>query len=272
MTVPGVRVAVVGHVEWVDFIPVHRLPAPGQVVHATGAFTRAAGGGGVVAGVLAELGAEVDFFCAFGDDAPGHAAVEQLTERGVRVHPAWRSGEPTRRAVTMLERAGERTIVTIGERLEPRGADPLGWDELDHAAAVYFTAGDVAAFAQARRAAAVVASPRGRSALAQVQGRPVDALSFSAGDHDAAQGATRLAPHAVVLVQTRGHRGGVWWGDSEGSWEAVPPPGPPRDSYGCGDSFAAGYTFAVAQGGSIAEAVALGAECGAQCLARDGAP
>ena len=60
------RVAVVGHIEWVDFVPVDRFPVPGDVVHAGGSFARAAGGGGVVAGVLAQLGAEVDFFCALG--------------------------------------------------------------------------------------------------------------------------------------------------------------------------------------------------------------
>src|SRR5437588_11671801 len=103
------RLAVVGHVEWVDFVPIERLPEPGEVVHAEGAFSRAAGGGGVVAVVLAELGAEVDFFCALGEDDHGRRAVEQLTERGVTVHTAWRGATSTRRAVTMLESTGERT-------------------------------------------------------------------------------------------------------------------------------------------------------------------
>lgn len=268
----GPRVAVVGHVEWVDFIPVPRLPVGGQVVHAQGAFARAAGGGGVVAAVLAGLGAQVDFFCALGADGHGRAAAEQLAERGVGVHVAWRPDAPTRRAVTMLESGGERTIVTIGERLEPHGSDPLEWSALDQARAVYFTAGDLAAFDHARRAGAVVASPRGRATLEQAPGKPVDALIFSAGDHDESRWATRLSDRARLLVQTRGARGGVWWGESEGSWAPVPPPGPPRDSYGCGDSFAAGVTFALAEGARIEEAVGLGAQCGARCLTRDGAP
>src|SRR5438270_11313191 len=104
------RVAVVGHIEWVDFVPVPRMPQPGDVVHAQGAFARAAGGGGVAAAVLADLGAEVDFFCALGHDAEGEAAVAQLTARGVNVEVAWRE-QPTRRAVTLLDPAGERTIV-----------------------------------------------------------------------------------------------------------------------------------------------------------------
>ena len=39
------RVAVVGHVEWVDFVPVERFPKPGEIIHASGAFARAAGAG-----------------------------------------------------------------------------------------------------------------------------------------------------------------------------------------------------------------------------------
>jgi ribokinase len=266
------RLAVVGHIEWVDFIPVQRLPEPGQVVHAQGAFTRAAGGGGVVAVVLSELGAEVDFFCALGEDAHGHAAAEQLRDRGVRVHVAWRAGKPTRRAVTMLERGGERTIVTIGERLEPQGSDGLDWERLRGAAGVYFTAGDRAALAHAMQAGVVVASPRGRGALEPVPDRPIDALVFSASDHDEATWARRLAGCARVLVETHGPRGGVWRGESEGSWRALAPRGEAIDSYGCGDSFAAGFTFGLATGASVAQAAELGARCGARCLTRAGAP
>src|SRR5690348_11483369 len=112
----GMRAAVVGHVEWVDFVSLSRFPRQGEVAHAETTFARAAGGGSVVAVVLAGLGAEVDFFCALGDDALGRAAVEQLTDRGVNVLAAWRD-QPTRRALTLLEPGGERTIVTMGERL-----------------------------------------------------------------------------------------------------------------------------------------------------------
>ncbi len=262
------RVAVVGHVEWVDFVELDGFPARGQIIHARSAFTRAAGGGGVAAVVLAELGAEVDFFCALGSDADGHAAAEQLTRRGVRVQAAWRS-EPTRRAVTFVEGA-ERTIVTIGERLEPRGSDPLDWDRLEEADGVYFTAGDVGALQAARRARVLVASPRGREALAG--GPRIDALVYSGHDQGEALWASRLAGHARLLVQTMGAEGGDWSGDGAGTWLPAPVPGPPRDSYGCGDSFAAGFTYGLADGRSVAQAAELGAELGARCLAQVGAP
>jgi ribokinase len=263
------RVAVVGHVEWVDFVPVARFPAPGEVVHADGASSRAGGAGSVVAAVLAELGAEVDFFCALGRDPHGEAAAAELTERGVDMQVAWRE-EPTRRAVTLLEDDGERTIITIGERLDPRGSDALDWGRLSRADGVYFTAGDAGALAHARSAGTLTASPRGRAALDA--GPDIDALIFSAGDRDEREWAERLRSRARLLVATEGKHGGHWSGESHGRWASVPPPGPPRDAYGCGDSFAAAFTFALAAGRPVADAARLGAQWGARALTRVGAP
>ena len=264
------RIAVVGHVEWVDFISLRELPGEGQIAHAPGASTRAAGGGGVAAAVLADQGAEVDFFCALGRDADGEAAASQLRERGVDLHVAWRE-RPTRRAVTLLTGRGERTIVTIGERLEPDADDELPWDRLGGADGAYFTAGDVGALRHARQARVLVASPRGRAALSEGSAQ-LDALVFSASDEDERRWAERLEPRTALLVATQGADGGRWWGDSEGRWAAAKPPGPPRDSYGCGDSFAAGFTLALAQGASVHDAADYGAELGAICLTRIGAP
>src|ERR1700733_14849991 len=137
------RVAVVGHIEWVDFLQMPRFPRRGEVIHAKHGFLRAGGGGAVAAVALAELGAEVDFYTALGDDANGRAALAQLEDRGVMVHVAWRE-EPTRRATTLLE-DDERTIITLGKRLEPRADDELDWERLGHVASVYFTAGDAGA-------------------------------------------------------------------------------------------------------------------------------
>jgi ribokinase len=269
------RVGVVGHVEWVEFIAVEHLPQAGDVVHAAESFTRAAGGGGVAAAVLADLGAEVDFFCALGRDEHGHAAAEQLRARGVALHAAARPA-PTRRASTLLETGGERTIVTIGERLEPAGRDDLEWGRLRDADGVYFTAGDGAALACAREARVLVASPRGGGALRTLGGAdgipPIDALVFSAHDRDEREWAAAVGDRARLLVATEGAAGGRWWGASEGRWQACPVPGAVKDSYGCGDSFAAGFTFGLAAGRTVADAAALGAERGARCLARVGAP
>jgi ribokinase len=264
------RVAVVGHVEWVDFVPVEEFPAQGQVVPAQGAFSRAGGAGSVVAKVLSDLGAEVDFFCALGRDPHGESACAELREHGIRVHVAWREA-PTRRAVVLLVGGGERTIVTIGDRLHPVGEDDLDWTRLDGAEGAYFTAGDAAALDRARAARVLTASPRGRDALEGDGDRPkLDALIFSEHDDDESKWAKRIEPRARLLVGTRGEEGGHWWGESSGEWPPHSAPGPIKDAYGAGDSFAAGFTFGLASGCPVAEAARMGAECGARALTRQG--
>ena len=194
----------------------------------------------------------------------------QLEARGVRVHVAWRD-EPTRRAVTFLEPGGERTIVTLGDRLQPSGSDELDWERVGDAGSVYFTAGDDGALRQAHRSPFVVASPRARDVLER-EGARIYALVFSEGDDDESAWARRVASHARLLVATEGSHGGRWWGESEGRWTAAPLPGPPRDAYGCGDSFAAAFTLGLGRGDSIADAAKLGAEAGALALTRVGVP
>jgi ribokinase len=264
------RVAVVGHVEWVDFVGVDRYPARGQVVAASEAFTRAGGGGVVAAVVLAGLGAQVDFFCALGRDANGDAAAAQLRDRGIDLQVAWRP-PPTRRVITLLEETGERSIITIGERMEPLGSDDLEWERLAHADGVYLTAGDGEAVRKARAAAALVATPRARDGL-EVQGLGIDALIYSASDEDERSWAQRMEPHTRLMVETEGALGGRWWGAEEGRWQPVPLPGPARDDYGCGDSFAAGFTFGLAERLPVAQAAVIGSQCGAYALTVRGAP
>jgi ribokinase len=264
------RVAVVGHVEWVDFLRVAHLPVRGEVQAARREFTHAGGGAVVAAAVLAELGAEVDFFCAVGQDADGDAAVRELEARGITVHAARRE-VATRQVLTLLDRDGERTIMTLGERLQPQGDDELDWARLRGADGVYLTAGDLAAVHRARAARVLVATPRLRERL-ESRDLELDAVVFSASDGDEVRWAQTLQPWTRLMVATEGASGGRWWGASESRWRAVTPPGPVRDSYGCGDSFAAGFTFGLASGMTPAEAAQVGARCGATMLTRVGAP
>jgi ribokinase len=267
---PMTRIAVVGHVEWVQFLRVDHLPAPGEIETARRETTHA-GGGAVVAGaVLAESGAEVDFYGAVGSDKLADAASADIAGRGITVHMARRPG-PTREVVTLLDRNGERTILPIGERLRPEGDDPLAWDRLAQADGVYVTAADRGALIRARAARVLVVTPRLREELDDAR-LSIDALVYSASDENEARWARTLEPAARFVVLTEGGAGGRWRGESEGRWSAVPPLGPVRDSYGCGDAFAAGVTYGLGSGTSIAEACAIGARWGAEMLTRVGAP
>jgi ribokinase len=260
------RVAVVGHVEWVQFARVPHVPAAGEVMHAAEPFEEPAGGGAVAAVQLARLAGKAVLLSALGEDEQGRRSVVRLEELGVRVHAASRSG-PTRRAVTLVDDARERTITTFGPRLEPVGDDTqLPWSALAEMDAVYFTAGDLGALRAARAARVLVASPRAIDALGH--GVPLDALVLSADDAIEREEAAGVRGETELVVWTNGAHGGAYRtraGES-GTWAASPPPGPAVDSYGCGDSFAAGLAYGLGADMTVPAALDLAARCGAACL------
>jgi ribokinase len=265
------RLAVVGHVEWVDFARVERLPVPGEIVQASETWAEAAGGGGVASVRLAELGGACTLYTALGQDDLGERSLAQLSGLGVRVE-ARRHAEPQRRAFTFVDAGGERTITILGEKHVPRGGDPLPWDELAGADAVYLVSGDADAVRAARRARVLVATARVLPALA-VAGVRLDALVRSGSDPSESYEPGDLDPEPGLVVATAGRAGGAWVGADgrSGSYEPAPLPGPLRDAYGAGDSFAAGLTYALAGGEATAAAVAFAARCAAEALARRGA-
>jgi ribokinase len=266
------RVAAVGHVEWVEFAEVERVPRPGEIVGARRVFFEAAGGAAVAAVQLARLaGGSGLFFTSLGDDELGHLAKARLEELGVTVHVAWRDDQPTRRAFTYVDDGGERTITTIGARLEPHGDDPLPWDELRDIDACYFTAGDAAALRASRAAHALTATARVLPVLHE-GGVELDALVGSGADAGERYVDGQLDPPPKLVVRTAGARGGEWVGAEgrTGKWQAAELPGPRVDAYGCGDSFAAGLTYGLGDGRDVAGALDLGARCGACCFTGHG--
>jgi ribokinase len=258
---------VVGHVEWVEFLRVPHLPEAGEIVHTSEAWAEPAGGGSVAAVQLAKLAGSADFFTALGDDELGRRSFDQLSALGLRLHVAWRE-EPQRRAVTFLDERGERTITVIGDRLVPRGDDRLPWAELAIVDGVYFTGGDVDALRAARASRVLTATPRTMDTLlaAHVE---LDAVVGSGRDEGETYEPGELDPPPRLRVATLGAEGGVM--EPGGPFPAPPLPGPVVDSYGAGDSFAAGLTYGLAAGMSAGEAVALAARCGAAALTGRGA-
>jgi ribokinase len=267
---PRVHVAVVGHVEWVEFVYGDHVPAAGEIVHASPGFDEPAGGGAVAAVQLARMAGRAELFTALGEDELAARTRNRLSELGVTVHAAVRA-DRTRRAVTFVDARGERTITTIGDRLEPRGDDRLPWDSLEGADGVYVTAADEGALRAARRARVVVASPRVGRVLAE-SGIELDAVVFSERDELESAVARALEPRPRVMVATRGPDGGRYETSEgeRGSWSPVPPPGPVSDTYGSGDTFAAAFTYGLVTGESVAAALRLASEAAAACLTRRG--
>jgi ribokinase len=112
----------------------------------------------------------------------------------------------------------------------------------------------------------LVASPRARHALGR--GVPLDALVLSAKDEIERGELAGVEDEAALVVFTEGERGGSFRERSgaSGRFAAATPPGEPVDSYGCGDSFAAGLTYGLGAGLDATGALALAARCGAACL------
>jgi ribokinase len=109
----------------------------------------------------------------------------------------------------------------------------------------------------------IVATPRAERALVEAD-VAVDVLVHSGADSGEEVDPETLDPPPRTIVTTMGAEGGRWEGElGSGTWEPQPLPGPRRDAYGAGDSFAAGLTTGLAAGMSIADAIGLGSRCGA---------
>ena len=263
------RVAIVGHVEWATHA-LGTFPTAGEIRALADAFDEPAGGGAIAAAQAAKLGAETVFFTALGADSAADAAHLLLSELGVAVRAAPRT-EPQTRAISVTDTSGERAIALIGAPLAPRADDHLGWEDLADMDAVYFTGRDPLTLTACRTAPALIVTARRWRVLAEA-GIECDVLVGSASDPDEQipAGGLEIPPGAWAI--TNGMRGGTWIEQHERphTWNPIRPPGPALDSYGCGDAFAAGLTVGLAAGHSLAQAIALGARCGAHTITARG--
>jgi len=128
--------------------------------------------------------------------------------------------------------------------------------------AVFFVAGDVDALVHARRAKVLTATSRELDVLRRA-GIELDALVGS-GEDRAEHYRGDLDPAPQLVVTTSGSLGG--WARPGGPFSAATPPGEVVDTYGAGDSFAAGLAYALGAGLSGEDAIAFAARCGAGAL------
>jgi len=261
------RAAVVGHVEWIEFVPVERVPRAGEIVGAEESWAQAAGGGAVASVQLSKLADSVVLFTALGADDLGRGAKAELEARGIEVHAAF-VDTPQRKGFTYLDETGERTITVIGPKIGPRGHDDsFPWHELARCDVLYFCAGDPDALRAARRARVVVATARELATLKR-GAVELDALVGSGKDEAEVYRPGDLDPPPKLVVTTSGALGG--WAQPGGPFTAPPLEGSFVDSYGAGDCFAAGLAFALGAELDVTDALAFAARCGAGALAGPG--
>jgi ribokinase len=259
----NVRVAVIGHFEWVTHTR-GEVPHAGEIVHLHDALEEPAGGGAVTAAEVARLGADCHLFTAVGDDIAA-AAAAALDRHYIGVHAVTRPGAHPR-ALTIVDASGERTILVTGGRMTASIDDPLPWPELARCDAAFFIGDDPRTLIAARAARHLVVAAR-RLPVLIASGVRADVLIASAADRDEHVDPAALPVMPTAMVFTEGDRGGrIVVGDTERRYAAVPPPGPVVDTYGAGDCFAGAVTVGLARGLDLDGAVALAAACGAQAL------
>jgi ribokinase len=262
------RLAVVGHVEWVTFARAPFIPASGEIVYAEDPWEQPAGGGAVSAAALARMGADVTFFTAIGSD---RRAAPLLRALGVVLEAAPRDVAQTP-VLTLHDPAGERTIIVVGDRLHATADDPLAWESLADHDGVYFTGSDPRTLGLARAAPLVVVTARRFEELVE-SGVRADALVGSGRDPGEQFDLSLLRERPRHVVVTEGADGGYVL-DERGPrtrYAAAEPPGPVVDTYGAGDTFVAGFLFGLASGRSLEDALEFAAARAAEALTWPGA-
>ncbi len=262
---PKLKLAVLGHIEWVTFLKVDQLPIAGQISHSKDYFEEAAGGAAVAAVQMARLiNGPVDLITSLGKDIYGEKCYERLTQLGLNLKVAWRDNKPTRKGISLTSKDGERAITVIGERLQPIGSDNLPWNEMENYDGVFVTATDEDGLKLARKAKFLSATPRVGKKILKISKVKLNALIGSGLDPDEKININDLSPQPNLYIATEGKSGGSIY-PAKLKYNSTTPSSKEIDSYGCGDCFAGAVTAALSAKLNLNKAIRIGAYCGAEC-------
>ena len=261
---PKLKLAVIGHVEWVTFLKVDQLPLAGQISHAKDSFEEAAGGAAVAAVQMARLiNGPVDLITSLGKDTYGERCYERLSKLGLNLKVAWRE-KPTRKGISLISKDGERAITVIGDRLQPIASDNLPWNEMKNYDGIFITATDKEGIRLASKAKFVAATPRtGKTTLRDSKVK-INALIGSGLDPGEEINYEELIPKPDIYIATKGKAGGIVY-PKHYKYNSIKPSSKEIDSYGCGDCFAGAVTTALSAKLNLDQAIKIGAYCGAEC-------
>ena len=254
--------AVVGHVEWMNFLKVDQLPKPGVISQSEKSIEYPAGGGSVIAKTLSELtNNQVHFFTSLGNDYYGEQSFKILSNYGIRLHVAWRD-KPTRKGFSLIDSNGERSITVIGERLAPTYKDKLDWSLFEKMDGIFITASDSEIFKKARIADSLCTTPRVGINIINKSNVFLDGLIGSNLDPGEVFSLSDISIKPKLIIKTEGENGGILY--PGGRYEALINAKQKIDSYGCGDAFAAGILYGLSSKWSIDKILSL-----AKLLGRD---
>ncbi len=259
----NLKFAVIGHIEWITFLKVDQLPKPGLISHSKYFLECPAGGGTVIAKRLRELtNSEVHFFTALGDDFYGNQSFNILERMGIKLHVAWRD-EPTRRGFSIIDSVGERSITIIGDRIAPKNKDNLDWSTLNDMDGIFITAADKEIFKKSRVAKILCTTPRVGLDIINESGIFLDGLIGSNLDPGEVFSLNELRLKPRFVIKTEGKNGGIVF--PGGRYKAIGNKKKEVDSYGCGDSFAAGILYGLTSNWDIEESLNIAKIMGRNC-------
>lgn len=264
------RFVVVGPVQWAWYVPLADPPQPDGMVDGIGSFAAPGSGAIIAAHELRRRGADVELIATLGSDSWSRDVERFAVEDGIRVIPD-RSLSCLPRSVVMLDLGLNERFVVAMDELNPPDRLPDGWAPASDQVAVVASAGARLLRKLERRCAALVVHARTVPGML-AGGVRVDVVSGSGRDpyeRDLVTSAEHLAD-ALVLTDAGGGgrykvRGSRWR-----RWAPVPLDGFPLDSSGCGANFLGGLAYGLAETGSLARAIVVGAESGAACLTATG--
>ena len=264
LRLPKLKLAVIGHIEWVTFLKVDKLPFAGEICHAEDCFEEAAGGAAVAAVQMARLtGEPVDLITSLGEDTYGEKSYERLSKLGLNLKVAWRK-KPTRKGISLTSKDGERAITVIGERLQPIASDNLPWSDMKNYDGIFITATDKDGIKLASKAKFVSATPRAGERALKDSKVKINALIGSGLDPGEKVNYEELVPKPDVYIATEGKTGGTIY-PKKHKYKSIKPSSKEIDSYGCGDCFAGAVTAALSAKLNLDQAIKIGAYCGAEC-------
>ena len=259
----NLKFAVIGHIEWINFIKVDQLPKPGLISHSKESIECPAGGGSVIAKRLRELtNSEVHFFTALGNDFYGNKCLNILQNMGIKLHVAWRD-KPTRKGFSVIDSEGERSITIIGDRLAPTHKDNLDWNILNDMDGIFITAADKEIFKKSRIAKTLCTTPRVGLNIINESRIFLDGLIGSNLDPGEVFSLDELILKPKFVIKTEGENGGIIF--PGGRYKAIGNKVMKVDSYGCGDSFAAGILYGLSSNWDIEESLNLAKIMGRDC-------
>ena len=262
----GMRAAVVGHIEWLEFVPVEAVPRPGEIVHADESWEQAAGGGSAAAVQLTKLADSVDFFTALGNDEHARLAREELEARGITVHATAidaPSAAASHSSTTPVSGRSRRSVAS-----SIRAATTTGFRGTSSLAATLSTTAQATPTHCWRLD--VRASSLRRHASSRRRGKP----RWSRRARLEREGRSRALPARADRSRAEARRDDFrtarWVGAAGWAVQRCAASDESADAYGAGDCFAAGLAFGLAAGLEGLEALDFAARCGAGALAGPG--